>query len=72
MRHSVGADSANRPCKRRTPPLFPTVPEHGIAPGFTDLHQLNLQVPQLAPGDYLLTLQLGTLTIPTGAFITID
>jgi uncharacterized protein (TIGR03437 family) len=43
----------------------------GLAPGYTGLYQINVQVPQLPPGDYPLTLQLGTLVVSTGASITV-
>ena len=43
----------------------------GLAPGYTGLFQINVQVPPMAPGDYPLTLILGDLTVNTGALVSI-
>src|SRR4029077_1857800 len=43
----------------------------GLAPGFTGLYQINLTIPQVAPGDYPLNLQLGSSLVNTGASITV-
>jgi uncharacterized protein (TIGR03437 family) len=43
----------------------------GLAPGFTGLYQINLQIPQVAAGDYPLTLQVGGTVVSTGTYISV-
>jgi uncharacterized protein (TIGR03437 family) len=44
----------------------------GVSPGTAGLYQVNIQVPAgLADGDYPITLNLGSFSTPTGAYLTV-
>jgi len=38
----------------------------GLAPGYTGLYQVNVQIPELPPGDYPLTVQVADVTVSPG------
>jgi uncharacterized protein (TIGR03437 family) len=48
-----------------------TVQYAGLVPNLVGLYQLNVVVPQLAPGDYPLTIDVGGVSANSGLFVTV-
>ena len=68
---AVSTTSVTNSLTLRCGQMSATMLYDGLAPGFVGLYQFNLMVPNQAPGDYAITVQVGSVTLAQTLFISI-